>query len=67
MIQRKQWNPFPSILYGVAFGALAGALMARATNGGDRWPIQARTIVEITMITALACVAVSYVKQFISN
>jgi hypothetical protein len=67
VIQPKQWNPFPSIVYGIAFGALAGALMAWATNGGDRWQIQARTIVEITMITAMACVAVSYVRQFISN
>jgi hypothetical protein len=66
MIERKRWNPTPSILYGVAFGALAGGMMILATDG-DEWREQAATVLEITIMTTLACVAVSYARQFISN
>ena len=67
MAQRQRWNPIPSVVYGVAFGALAGSLVIWGTNGGDRWQDQAGALFEITMLTTVACVAVSYVRQFISN
>ena len=67
MIERKRWNPTPSILYGIFFGVLAGGLMILATDLGDEWRDQAATVLEITIMTTLACVAVSYARQFISN
>ena len=67
MTQRIRWNPIPSVLYGVTFGILSGGLMIWATDRGDRWQDQAGTLLEIMMMTMLACVAVSYVRQFISN
>jgi hypothetical protein len=65
MAQRQRWNPIPSIAYGVTFGALAGSLVIWGTDGGDRWQDNAGTLLEITMLTTVACVAVSYVRQFI--
>lgn len=67
MPQRKRWNPVPSILYGVLFGALAGGLMVWGTDRGDQWQHQAAIIVEISIMTALACVVVFYVRRFFSN
>jgi hypothetical protein len=54
-------------VYGAAFGVLAGGLVIWGTDGDDRWEDQAGAILEIAMLTMLACVAVSYVRQFISN
>ena len=67
MTLRKRWNPIAPVLYGVAFGIVAGGLMIWATERGDRWQVQASTVFGVTMMTMLACVAVSYVRQFISN
>ena len=67
MSQRKRWNPIPSALYGVLFGALAGGLMVWGTDGGDEWRHQAATVVEISIMTALACVVVFYVRRFFLN
>jgi len=41
MTHRKRWNPIPSVLYGIAFGILAGGLMIWATDQDDRWQDQA--------------------------
>jgi hypothetical protein len=65
MAQRQRWNPIPSIVYGLTFGALAGSLVIWGTN--DRWQDNAGILLEITVLTTVACVAVSYVRQFISN
>jgi len=67
MTQRGRWNPTPSILYGVAFGVLAGGLMILATGRRDQWQDEASTVLEITIMTTLACLAVSYVRRFISS
>jgi hypothetical protein len=67
MTERKRWNPIPSILYGVSFGVVAGGLMILATGLGDDWRYQGATVLEITIMTTLACAAVSYARQFISN
>jgi hypothetical protein len=67
MTHRKRWHPIPSVLYGIAFGILAGGLMIWATDQDDRWQDQASTLLEISMITMLACATVSYVRQFMLN
>ena len=50
---------------GVAFGVLAGGLVIWGTEGADQWQDHAGAILEMVMLTTLACVAVSYVRQFI--
>ena len=67
MAQPQRWNPIPSVVYGVVFGAVAGGLVIWGTNEGDRWQDQASVLLEITILTTVACVAVSYVRRFISN
>jgi hypothetical protein len=67
MPQREQWNPIPSALYGVVFGALAGGLMVWGTYRGNEWQHQAATVVEISIMTALACVVVFFVRRFFLN
>jgi predicted lipid-binding transport protein (Tim44 family) len=65
--QRKRWSPIRPVLYGVIFGTLAGGLMVWGTDRGDQWQHQAGTLLAITLMTTLACVVVSYVRQFVSN
>ena len=65
MAQRQRWNPIPSVVYGIAFGAVTGILVIWGTN--DRWQDNAGILLEITVLTTVACVAVSFVRQFISN
>jgi hypothetical protein len=67
MAQRQPWNPIPSVVYGVAAGVCLGALIISIFEGGDRWQDQAGVLLEITMATTLASMAVSYVRQSISN
>lgn len=67
MTERNRWNPIPPALYGIAFGIVAGALTVWATAGSDRWQDQTGTMFEIALMTGLACVVVSYVRQFISS
>ena len=64
MAQRQRWNPIPSVVYGIAFGAVTGILVIWGTNGGERWQDQAGVLLEITMVTTLACAAISYLRQF---
>ncbi len=63
MAQCQRWNPIPSVLYGVTFGALAGGLIIWGFEGGDRWQDQAGVLLEMTTATTLAAVAVSYVRR----
>jgi hypothetical protein len=67
LAQRQRWNPLPAVVNGVALGVMAGGLVIWATGGGDRWQDHTDIIVEITMMTTLGCVAVSYVRQFIPD
>ena len=68
MTERNRWNPIPPALYGMAFGTVAAAWMVWATQGSnDRWQDQAGTMLEIALMTGMACVAVAYIRQFISN
>jgi hypothetical protein len=61
--QRERWNPIPSVVCGVTFGALAGGLMIWGFEGGDRWQDQAGVLLEMTTAITLAAVAVSYVRR----
>jgi Na+-transporting NADH:ubiquinone oxidoreductase subunit NqrD len=63
----QRWNPIPSVVFGLALGVLSGALLIWGTDGGDRWQDQAGTVLEMTMVTTVACMAVAYVRQFISS
>jgi hypothetical protein len=64
MSLRQRWNPIPYVVYGVAFGVFAGALMIWGIEGDDRWQDQAGVLLEITTVTAAACVGLSYLRQF---
>jgi hypothetical protein len=64
MARRQRWNPIPSVVYGVAFGVIAGGLVIWGTNESDRWQDHAGVLLEITTATTFACVAVSYLRQF---
>jgi len=67
MTERRRWTSTPAISYGVAFGVLAGGMMILAIGRRDQWQDEASTVLEITIMTTPACLAVSYVRQFISN
>jgi NhaP-type Na+/H+ or K+/H+ antiporter len=67
MAQHAGWSLIYVVLFGVLFGAVAGALMVWATDRGDQWQQQASTVLEITAMTTLACVIVSYMRQFFLN
>jgi hypothetical protein len=64
---RERWNPIPPMIYGIASGVLAGVLIISTFEGDDLWQDRAGVLLEITMATTLAAMAVSYVRQFISN
>jgi hypothetical protein len=64
---RQRWNPIPPMIYGLASGIFAGVLIIMTFEGGDLWQDQAGVLLEITMATTLASMAVSYVRQSISN
>jgi hypothetical protein len=53
------------MIYGLASGVFAGVLIISTFEGDDLWQDQAAVLLEITMVTTLAFIAVSYVRQFI--
>jgi hypothetical protein len=55
MAERQRWNPVPSVVYGVAFGALAGSLVIWGTNGGDWWQDQAGALLNNNVDDGCLC------------